>query len=150
MALAEGVARWASDAGLRDMPIRAAIAFPRRQSSIVLEEPVDEVITSDNAPWWANSIGRVRRLDAAGGARFIEHVLDAGERATATGRIPSARPSQSAGVLGRAEPRLGCALVEDIGQELIGPLVISDKKQVGAVSAHGHGRGAAVQLGMSD
>jgi len=93
VALAEAVARWATDAGLRDMPIRAAIAFPRRQSSIMLEEPVDEVITSDNAPWWANSIGRVRRLDATGGARFIEHVLDAGERTTVTGRIPSARPS---------------------------------------------------------
>ncbi len=93
VALGDGVARWASELGLRDMPVRAAIAFPRRQSRIVLEEPVDEVVTPDNAPWWANSMGRVRRLDPVGAARFIEHVLDAGEEITVARRIPSTRPS---------------------------------------------------------
>lgn len=93
VALADGVTRWSSEAGLPDAPIRPAVAFPRRQSTIVLEEPVDEIITSENAPWWANSIGRVRRLDPASAARFLEFVLDAGERAAATERVPSARPS---------------------------------------------------------
>jgi len=79
ISLSEGVARWARDAGLPDLPIRPAIVFPRRHSHIVLEEPEDEVVTSDNAPWWANSIGRVRRLDPAHAMHVIEALLDAAE-----------------------------------------------------------------------
>jgi len=79
IALSEGVARWARDAGLPDLPIKPAIVFPRSHSRVVLEEPEDEVVTTDNAPWWANSIGRMRRLDAPGAARVIEAVLDAAE-----------------------------------------------------------------------
>ena len=79
-ALAHGVSRWASDADLGELPIRPAIAFPDPAARIVLEEPEDEVVTGDNAPWWANSIGRVRRLDPAAGARLLEAILDAAER----------------------------------------------------------------------
>ncbi len=79
--LCDGVVRWARDAGLPDMPIRPAVVFPRQHSQIVLEEPEDEIVTADNAPWWANSIGLVRRMDAADSARLIEAVLDAAEPA---------------------------------------------------------------------
>jgi hypothetical protein len=80
--LCEGVVRWAREAGLPDMPIRPAVVFPRQHSRIVLEEPEDEIVTADNAPWWANSIGRVRRLDTADAARLVEAVLDAAEPAS--------------------------------------------------------------------
>lgn len=93
-ALAEGVNRWARQAHLPDVGVRPVIAFPHRHSRIVLEEPESEVVTSDNAPWWANTIGRVRRVDAATGARVLEAVLDAAERpATAP---PIVAPDRSA------------------------------------------------------
>jgi hypothetical protein len=77
--LSEGVTRWAHDVGLPDMPIRPAVVFPRTHSQIVLEEPEDEIVTADNAPWWANSIGRVKRMDAAEAARLVQALLDAAE-----------------------------------------------------------------------
>lgn len=77
--LTDGVARWAAATGLGDLPMRGAVVFPRRHSNVVLEEPEDEVVTSDNAPWWANTIGRVRRLDPAAAARVVEAILDTGE-----------------------------------------------------------------------
>lgn len=80
--MCEGVARWARAVGLPDMPIRPAVVFPRRHSQIVLEEPEDEIVTADNAPWWANSIGRVRRMDASEAARLVEALLDAAEPAS--------------------------------------------------------------------
>ena len=80
-ALTEGVARWAQEAGMPEISLRPAIVFPRRHSRIVLEEPVDEVVTAENAPWWANTIGRVRRIDAAAAARVLEAVLDAADPA---------------------------------------------------------------------
>jgi hypothetical protein len=83
IALADGVVRWAREAGLPDVAIQPAVAFPRAHSRIVLEEPDGEVITTENAPWWANAIGRVRRVDPATSARVLEAVLDAAERATA-------------------------------------------------------------------
>jgi len=36
-------------------------------------------VTADNAPWWANSIGRVRRMTPGDAARVVEAVLDAAE-----------------------------------------------------------------------
>jgi hypothetical protein len=78
-ALCDGVTRWARGAGLPDLPMRPAVVFPRAHSRIVLEEPEDEIVTADNAPWWANSIGRVRRMDPADAARVVEAVLDAAE-----------------------------------------------------------------------
>jgi hypothetical protein len=84
IALADGVVRWAREAGLPDVAIQPAVAFPRSHSRVVLEEPDGEVITTENAPWWANTIGRVRRIDPAASARILEAVLDAAERATVT------------------------------------------------------------------
>ena len=81
-ALGDGVTRWAREVGLPELPIRPAVVFPRRHSQIVLEEPEDEIVTADNAPWWANSIGRVRRMDAAEAARVVDAVLDAAEPAS--------------------------------------------------------------------
>lgn len=78
-ALAEGFTRWATESGFRDLPVRGAVAFPHRHSRVVLEEPLDEVVTTDNAPWWANTIGRVRRLDPPTAARLLESILDAAE-----------------------------------------------------------------------
>jgi hypothetical protein len=46
---------------------------------VLLEEPDVEVVTSDNAPWWANRIGRVRRLDEAVGLRLAAAIIDEAE-----------------------------------------------------------------------
>jgi hypothetical protein len=80
IALANGVNRWAAERELGELPIQPAVAFPDPAARIVLEEPEDEIVTTDNAPWWANSIGRVRRLDPAAGARLLEAVLEASEQ----------------------------------------------------------------------
>jgi hypothetical protein len=94
VALGEGVGRWAVEAGLPTLPVRGAVAFPLRRSRIVLEEPIDEVITADNGPWWANAIGRARRLDTATGAGFLEAVLDAAEPPNpAETTAPTRRPT---------------------------------------------------------
>jgi hypothetical protein len=79
VALTEGFARWLIDRGFHDLPIRPVIAFPMRHSRLVLEEPSDEILTSDNAPWWANTIGSVRRLDPAAAGQVVQMVLDASE-----------------------------------------------------------------------
>jgi hypothetical protein len=78
-AQAEAVAGWARRAGLPLPAVSGAIIFPFRASRIVLEEPGDEVVTSDNVPWWANRIGRVQRIDAATSARFVSAVLSAAD-----------------------------------------------------------------------
>ena len=88
-ALCDGVTRWARDVGLPDLPIRPAVVFPRAHSQIVLEEPEDEIVTADNAPWWANSIGRVRRMSPADAARVVEAVLDAAEPASGFAAMPA-------------------------------------------------------------
>ncbi len=77
--LGEGVARWAVEAGVPNIPIRGAVAFPLKHSRVVLEEPEGEVVTAENAPWWANAIGRFRRLDPSAGQTFVAAVLDAAE-----------------------------------------------------------------------
>jgi hypothetical protein len=91
-AVADAVTRWSRSA--LDEPsigITPAIAFPRPQSTVILEEPIGEIVTTDNAPWWAQSIGRVQRLDATRAARFVEAVLSASE-AEASGATRSAAP----------------------------------------------------------
>ena len=80
IALTTGVSRWAAEHDLGELPIRPVVAFPDDAARIVLEEPEDEVVTGDNAPWWANSIGRVRRLDPAAATRLLEAILEAGEQ----------------------------------------------------------------------
>jgi hypothetical protein len=94
IALAEGFVRWLLDRGFHDLPVRPAICFPLRRSRLVLEEPADEIVTSDNAPWWANSIGRVRRLDPAIAAQVLQAVLDGSELEADPERRP--RPSAAA------------------------------------------------------
>jgi len=91
-AVADAVARWSKFA-LDDptVGITPAIAFPRPFSTVVLEEPIGEIVTTDNAPWWAQSIGRVQRIDAHRAARFVEAVISASEaeaRGTARNTAP--------------------------------------------------------------
>jgi hypothetical protein len=90
-AVASAVARWTRDT-LDDptVAISPAIAFPRSYSTVVLEEPIGEIVTADNAPWWAQSIGRVQRLDPRRAARFVEAVLSASEaEAGGSARAPA-------------------------------------------------------------
>ncbi|HEY7600494.1 MAG TPA: hypothetical protein VH741_11260 [Candidatus Limnocylindrales bacterium] len=85
-AVAEAVTRWARSAvDEPSLPVEPAVAFPRPWSVIVLEEPEGEVVTADNAPWWAQSIGRVQRMDQQRVARFVQGVVDAAE----AGRQPA-------------------------------------------------------------
>jgi len=84
--LASGFVRWAADRGFRDLPLNPTIAFPLSQSRVVLEEPEDEVLTGDNAPWWANRVGRVRRLDEAVGLRLAAAIINEAELHAARAR----------------------------------------------------------------
>lgn len=93
-ALTEGFTRWLAGQDFGELPVRPTIAFPLSRSRIVLEEPDEEVVTSENAPWWANSIGRVRRLDPTDAARLVEAVLVGAERTVAAANDTVApRPS---------------------------------------------------------
>ncbi|HET9539721.1 MAG TPA: hypothetical protein VFQ46_03905 [Candidatus Limnocylindria bacterium] len=75
--VAEAVARWARTAADEpSLPVAPAVAFPRPWSVIILEEPEGEVVTTDNAPWWAQSIGRVQKMDQQRVARFVQTVVD--------------------------------------------------------------------------
>jgi hypothetical protein len=79
-AVADAVSRWTrTTLDDQTFAIAPAVAFPRTYSTVVLEEPIGEVVTADNAPWWAQSIGRVQRLDPRRAARFVEAVLSASE-----------------------------------------------------------------------
>jgi hypothetical protein len=79
-AVADAVARWARTAADEpSLPVAPAVAFPRPWSVIILEEPESEVVTTDNAPWWAHSIGRVQKMDPQRVARFVQGVVDAVE-----------------------------------------------------------------------
>lgn len=84
-ALMFGVSRWAEAMALPEINLRPAIVFPFSHSQIVLEEPSDEIITTDNAPWWANAYGRVMRVNEATAARVIQTVLEAAEPSSGLG-----------------------------------------------------------------
>ena len=84
--LARGFVRWASERGFKDLAIQPALAFPNPRSQVVLEEPEIEVVTTDNAPWWANRIGRVRRLDEEVGLRLAAAIIDEAELQAARGQ----------------------------------------------------------------
>jgi hypothetical protein len=87
------VADWArSTLGDGNLPVEPAIAFPSRLSRIVLEEPDIEVITSENAPWWANRMGRFQRMDAARVVQFAEAVVTASRRQAEGSQRPKAPP----------------------------------------------------------
>lgn len=92
-AVADAVSRWSRE--VLDDPtvtISPAVAFPRQYSKVVLEEPIGDIVTADNAPWWAQRIGRVQRLDPRRAARFVEAVLSASEaEARVRAGVPSPR-----------------------------------------------------------
>jgi hypothetical protein len=93
-AVADAVTRWAR--GASDDPALAvtpAVAFPLPVSRIVLEEPEGEIVTRDNAPWYAQRIGKVQRMDAARVGRFVQAVVDAADAqaAAAAARAPAAQ-----------------------------------------------------------
>jgi hypothetical protein len=91
-AVAEAVARWARIAvDELSLPIAPAVAFPQSWSVIVLEAPEGEVVTTDNAPWWAQSIGRVQKMDQQRVARFVQGVVDAVEAAQRPAPTPAPR-----------------------------------------------------------
>jgi hypothetical protein len=77
----DAVLRWARAADLPShLQVAPAIVFPMRHSRVLLEEPEDEIVTADNAPWWAQRIGKVQRLDAGEIARVVDAVMNASER----------------------------------------------------------------------
>jgi hypothetical protein len=81
-AVADAVTTWAR--GASDDPavsVSAVVAFPQPWSVVVLEEPGSEVVTADNAPWFAQRIGRVQRMDAGRVGRFVQAVMDASDEA---------------------------------------------------------------------
>ncbi len=81
-AVADAVTRWAQ--GATDDPVIQAtpvVAFPQSGSTIVLEEPDGEIVTTDNAPWYAQRIGRMQRMDAPRVGRLVQAVLDASDAA---------------------------------------------------------------------
>ncbi len=78
--LAGAVAAWARAADVDPrLPVGGAPVFPYPHSRLILEEPNGEVVTADNAPWWANRIGRVRRLDQARVATIVGAIMAATE-----------------------------------------------------------------------
>lgn len=93
-AVSEAVARWARDTDVDPhLPVLPAIVFPYRHSRIVLEEPDDEVVTWDNAPWWAQRVGKVQRLDPTRVARIVEAVMEASESAVLRSAPTSRQPA---------------------------------------------------------
>ena len=88
------VARWARErAHEPSLPIAPAVVFPQASSVLVLEEPDTEVVTTENAPWWASRIGRVQRMDPGRIADFVQAIMEASE---ATGaRVPAQRPRRT-------------------------------------------------------
>ena len=90
-AVAGAVAAWARATDVdAHLAVVGAPVFPYPHSRIVLEEPEGEVVTTDNAPWWANRIGRVRRLDPVRVATVVEAVMAATESTVASGRATRA------------------------------------------------------------
>jgi hypothetical protein len=78
--VADAVAAWARTAlDEPSVPIIPAVVFPRPWSVVVLEEPEGEIVTADNAPWYAQSIGRLQRMDGPRVARFVQSVMDASD-----------------------------------------------------------------------
>jgi hypothetical protein len=81
-AVSDAVARWARETDVDpNLPVSPAIVFPYRHSRLVLEEPDEEVVTWDNAPWWAQRVGKVQRLDPPRVARTVEAAMAASESA---------------------------------------------------------------------
>jgi hypothetical protein len=78
------------------VPVEATVAFPSRLSRVVLEEPDVEVLTAENAPWWAQRVGRVQRMDAGRVVAFADAVVTESRRqATARSARPTPRPPRA-------------------------------------------------------
>lgn len=91
-AVADAVAAWARSAiDEPALPVAPAVAFPRPFSVIVLEEPAGEVVTADNAPWWAQRIGRLQRMEPQRVSRFVQGVIDAADASDGLARAPAPR-----------------------------------------------------------
>jgi hypothetical protein len=66
------VSEWMRDVLGTVLPVEATIAFPDRKSQIELSNnPEIEVVTRDNAPWWANSLAKARRIDERSAGRLL-------------------------------------------------------------------------------
>lgn len=86
--VSDAVARWARENDVDPhLPVAPAIVFPYRHSRLVLEEPDDEIVSWDNAPWWAQRVGKVQRLDPPRIARTVEAVMAASERSVRRGAV---------------------------------------------------------------
>jgi hypothetical protein len=76
--ISDQVGRWMESAMGTRMAVEGTIAFPDRTSQVeLLNEPVTEVVTVDNAEEWARGLARVRRLDGRAAGRLLEAVLSA-------------------------------------------------------------------------
>jgi hypothetical protein len=66
------LSEWMRDALGTVLPLEATIAFPDRTSHVELtNDPEIEVVTRDNAPWWANSLAKARRMDERSAGRLL-------------------------------------------------------------------------------
>ena len=95
--VAGAVSAWAREAQLDEqLGVVGAPVFPHAHSRLVLEEPEGEIVTADNAPWWANRIGRLRRLDPARVAVIVESVMGATEEVAAAAAHGAGREARGA------------------------------------------------------
>jgi hypothetical protein len=75
----DALRRWLAAAGIDERaPIEAVPTFPERRTKLTLEEPETEVLTADNATWWAQRIGRVQRLDRQRATRLVSALIERG------------------------------------------------------------------------
>lgn len=81
-----------SELGEGTVPVEATVAFPSKRSRVVLEEPDVDVVTAENAPWWANRMGRVQRMDAGRVVAFADAVVTESRRQAAPSARPTPRP----------------------------------------------------------
>jgi hypothetical protein len=66
------VSEWMRDVLGTVLPVEATIAFPDQKSRVELSNnPEIEVVTRDNAPWWANSLAKARRIDERSAGRLL-------------------------------------------------------------------------------
>lgn len=72
------VGSWMMSAIGTRLPLDGVVAFPDRHCHVeLLNDPVTEVVTLDNATSWASQVGRVRLIDGKSAGRLLEAVLTA-------------------------------------------------------------------------
>ena len=151
--LAEGVARWAERPWARDLPMRGG-GLPAGALADRARGAGRGGRDGRQRPWWANAIGRCRRLDPSAGEAFVTAVLDAADAPPPGAMRQRRRPvslwvhPESLAARPRVEPDAGGALVQDVGQgELVGRLIVGDQGHVGQLAADGDGV-RPLQLGV--